>query len=111
MPPGDIGASNATRGYWGVKCHLGIIGESNVTRASKGVYVHEESKIGASEIRGVRDQVGGSGVKIRASGFPSSKVLGVKGDESWLMNGLLLLDYIMRLIIRSVEAGYLGSEA
>ena len=38
--------------------------------------------IGASEIRGVRDQVGGSGVKIRASGFTSSKVPGVKGDES-----------------------------
>ena len=51
-------------------------------RQKSGVKVHEESKIGASEIRGVRDQVGGSGVKIRASGFRSSKVPGVKGDES-----------------------------
>jgi hypothetical protein len=27
MPPRD---------YWGVKCHLGIIGQSKATRASKG---------------------------------------------------------------------------
>ena len=64
-------------------------------RQKAGVKVHEESKIGASEIRGVRDQVGGSGVKIRASGFRSSKVPGVKGDESQISlkvrkNGMLL---------------------
>ena len=57
-----------------------------------GVKVHEESKIGASEIRGVRDQVGGSGVKIRASGFRSSKVPGVKGDESPFPPSLSLVD-------------------
>ena len=36
MPLGGIGASNATRGYWGVKGHIGIIGESKAIRASKG---------------------------------------------------------------------------
>ena len=45
---------------------------------------HEESRIWASEIRGVRYQVGGSGVEIRATGVRSSKVPGVKGDESQL---------------------------
>ena len=74
MPPGGIGASNATLVLWGSQRPHG--------RQKAGVKVHEESKIGASEIRGVRDQVGGSGVKIRASGFRSSKVPGVKGDES-----------------------------
>ena len=62
-------------------------------RQKSGVKVHEESKIGASEIRGVRDQVGGSGVKIRASGFRSSKVPGVKGDEK-LHNIAGLLYYV-----------------
>ena len=36
MPPGGIGASNATQGYWGVICHIGIIGASKATQASKG---------------------------------------------------------------------------
>ena len=31
MPPGGIGASNATRGYRGVKCHLGFTGASKAT--------------------------------------------------------------------------------
>ena len=26
MPPRDIGVSNATRRYWGVKCQLGVLG-------------------------------------------------------------------------------------
>ena len=83
MPHRGIGASNATRGYWGVKCHIGIIGESKAIRASKG---RRQGSWGVKDW-GVRDQGrqgsgGGSGVKIRASGFPSSKVPGVKGDES-----------------------------
>ena len=85
MPLGGIGASNATRGYWGVKCHLGIMGESKATRASKG---RRQGSWGVKDW-GVRDQGrqgsgGGSGVKIPASGFMSSKVPGVKGDESTL---------------------------
>ena len=88
MPPRGIGASNATWGYRGVKCHLGVlgrqmppggIGASNATlvlwgsqrphgRQKAGVKVHEESNIGASEIRGVRDQVRGQGSKFGRQG-------------------------------------------
>ena len=87
-PLGGIGASNATQGHWGVKCHLGVsgrqmplggIGASNATlvlwgsqrpqgRQNAGVKVHEESNIGASEIRGVRDQVRGQGSKFGRQG-------------------------------------------
>ena len=35
MPPGDIGASNANRGYWGVKCHPRVIGESKAWGSQK----------------------------------------------------------------------------
>ena len=60
MPPGGIGASNATSGLWGRQMPYG--------RQKSGVKVHEESKIGASEIRGVRDQVGGLGSKFGRQG-------------------------------------------
>ena len=46
------------------------------------VKVHEELKIGVSKIKGVRDQVGGSGVKIPASGLTLSNGMGVKGPGS-----------------------------
>ena len=106
MPPRDIGVSNATRRYWGVKCQLGVlgrqmppggIGASNATWGCWGVKGHPEV-IGASKACG-RQKAGASkgpialrrqrpqgvrlqGNKIRASGFMLSKVPGVKGDES-----------------------------
>ena len=60
MPPRSIGASNATLGLQGSQRPHG--------RQKAGVKVHEESKIGASEINGVRDQVGGQGSKFRRQG-------------------------------------------
>jgi hypothetical protein len=67
----------------GRQIHIGIIGESKTTRASKG---RRQGSWGVKDW-GLRDQGrqgsgGGSGVKIRASGFRSSNVPGVKGDES-----------------------------
>ena len=74
MPPGGIGASNATQGYWGVKCHPRVLGRQRPHgRQKAGVKVHEESKIGASEIRGVRDQMGGQGSKFGRQGSRSQR--------------------------------------
>ena len=73
MPPKVIGASKA----WG----------RQKAKASKGPIASGRQRSGASggpqcveakRPQGVRDQ----GVKIRATGFRSSKVPGVKGDES-----------------------------
>ena len=35
MPPTLIGASNATQGYWGVKCHPRVIGASKAWGSQK----------------------------------------------------------------------------
>ena len=64
MPPRGIGASNATRGYWGVK-GLG---------ASKGRGVKGPNSLTASKIRGVKGPYMGRGRKgHKASEFRESK--------------------------------------
>ena len=78
MPPEVIGASNATRGYWGVKCHPEVIGASKAQGSQKAGASKGPIAAGRQKPQGVRVQ----GVKIRASGFTSSNVPGVKGDES-----------------------------
>ena len=75
--PGVIGASNATWGYWGVKCHLKVmgrqmpphgIGASNTTWGCWGVKGHPKV-IGASKARGVKGP----------NSLTASKIRGVKG--------------------------------
>ena len=85
MPPEVIGASNATWGYWGVKCHPEVIGASKAQGSQKAGASKGPIAAGRQKPQGVRVQ----GVKIRASGFTSSNVPGVKGDESlWLKQRL-----------------------
>ena len=54
-------------------------------RQKSGVKVHEESKIGASEIRGVRDQVGGQGSKFgrQGSGRQRSRASKEMNPNKW----------------------------
>ena len=94
MPPGGIGASNATWGYWGIKCHSVVLGRQRPHWYYKGVKGHTGVKRPASRFMrsqrlGCQGSGGGSGVEIRASGFMSSKIPGVKGDESPKMETLL----------------------
>ena len=85
MPHRGIGASNAIRGYWGVKCHPRVlgrqmpprgIGASNATRGYRGVKCHP-GVLGRQmphwDYRGVK---GHTGVKRPASGFMRSQRLG-----------------------------------
>ena len=66
MPPRGIGASNANRGYWGVKCHLGVLGRQmppQITGASKARGVKGPKSLMASKIRGVKGPSMGRGRK------------------------------------------------
>jgi hypothetical protein len=64
MPLEVIGASNATQGIRVSNATQGILGRQmppwdyRGVKGHTGVKVHEESKIGVSEIRGVKDQAG-----------------------------------------------------
>ena len=63
-----MGRQMPPRGYWGVKCHLGVIGASNATLGYWGVKGDTGVKRLASEIRGVRDQMGGQESKFGRQG-------------------------------------------
>ena len=80
MPPGGIGASNATRGYRGVKCH------PEFTGASKARGVKGPNSLMASKIRGVKGPYMGRGHKgHKASEFRESKFgrQGSRRQRSW----------------------------
>ena len=75
--PGVFRASNATRGYWGVKCHPGYWGvkcHTEFTGASKARGVKGPNSLMASKIRGVKGPYMGKGRKgHKASEFRESK--------------------------------------
>ena len=65
MPPGGIGASNATRGYWGVKCHTGV--KRPLSRFMRSQRLGRQ-RSGASGIRW-----GGQGSKFGRQGSRSQR--------------------------------------
>ena len=75
MPLGGIGASNATWGYWGVKCHQGVLGRQMPPWYYGGVKGHTGVKRPAS--RFMRSQILGR-QRSGASGIR----LGVRGQNS-----------------------------
>ena len=75
MTLGGIGASNATWGYWGVKCHQGVLGRQMPPWYYGGVKGHTGVKRPAS--RFMRSQILGR-QRSGASGIR----LGVRGQNS-----------------------------